>query len=427
MPAVRVVDEHLLSPVLVYSSSNGVFQNELILVVEDGLTKEINENQLIVKGFTFDNDLTVSLAGGRSFGRYASGTTIPSTGKTPAEVIQMAIVEPINPTVELTSPTTIAFNQTTIDNILNFSHTINTLGGTVASAELQWRRGSAGEWITLSSDTSPTGTFTHSLDDTSYNTSSFNYLYTVTDSSGASSTATINIVPAAYIVPTIAFTVSAQTKTTPETNTKRESGNISSHITGTITRNSVNTDLIYYTLQCRINNTGVWNDIVTPVCESNSTEIIAIDHNDQAFLGAASIAYRVVVTDTYQADHGTQVASSIVTVNFVNQVYYGPSSSLPTNSDSIRALANHQFVDVAGNITLNTGNADRFFTIALPTGSTVASVIDLDALNANITNNYILTNIDLINAGGVATQYNVYTMTNAIPYSDNHRHQITRH
>jgi hypothetical protein len=29
-------------------------------------------------------------------------------------------------------------------------------------------------------------------------------------------------------------------------------------------------------------------------------------------------------------------------------------------------------------------------------------------------------------AGGTATQYNVYTMTNAIPYSDSHRHQITR-
>lgn len=427
MPAVRVVDEHLLSPVLVYSSSNGVFQNELILVVEDGLTKEINENQLIVKGFTFDNDLTVSLAGGRSFGRYASGTTIPSTGKTPAEVIQMAIVEPIDPTVTLTSPTRIEFNQEAIDNILNFSHTINTLGGTVTSATLQWRRGDAGEWMTLSSDLSPSGTFTHSLTDTNYNTNTFNYLYTVTDSAGASSTAAINIVPSSYVAPTITLTVNAQTKTAPETNTKRECGNISSHITGTITRNADNTELIYYTLQCRINNTGIWHDITSPVCESSAVEAVVIDHYDQSFLGASSIAYRVVVTDTYQAELGTQVTSSIVTVSFVNQVYYGPSSSLPTNSDSIRALANHQFVDQAGNITLNTGNVDRFFTIALPAGTTVASVIDLDALNANITNNYILTNIDLINAGGVATQYNVYTMTNAIPYSDNHRHQITRH
>ena len=213
MPAVRVVDEHLLSPVLVYSSSNGVFQNELQLVVEDGLVKEQIGNQLIIRGFKFDNDLNVSLGGGRSFGRYASGETIPSTGKTPAEVIQMAIAEPIDPTVTLTSPTSIAFNQTAIDNVLNFSHVINTLGGTVTSATLQWRRGGAGAWTTLSSDLSASGTFTHSLIDTSYNTATFNYQYVVVDSAGATATATLNITPAAYSAPTISFTVTAASST----------------------------------------------------------------------------------------------------------------------------------------------------------------------------------------------------------------------
>ena len=41
MPAVRVVDEHLLAPVLVYSGSGGVFDNELVLSTATGLTKSI--------------------------------------------------------------------------------------------------------------------------------------------------------------------------------------------------------------------------------------------------------------------------------------------------------------------------------------------------------------------------------------------------
>lgn len=41
MPAVRVVDEHLLTPVLVYSGSGGVFENELVLNTATGLTKTI--------------------------------------------------------------------------------------------------------------------------------------------------------------------------------------------------------------------------------------------------------------------------------------------------------------------------------------------------------------------------------------------------
>lgn len=427
MPAVRVVDEHLLSPVLVYSSSNGVFQNELELVVEDGLVKEMNENQLIIKGFTFDNDLTVSLGGGRSFGRYASGETIPSTGKTPAEVIQMAIAEPIDPTVTLTSPTSIAFNQAAIDNVLNFSHVINTLGGAVTSATLQWRRGGAGAWTTLSSDLSAAGSYTHSLIDTSYNTASFNYQYIVVDSAGATATAALNITPAAYSEPTISFTVTAASSASPETNGKREKGNISSNISGTITRNSVNTTLSSYTLQYRLNNAGSWINIGSAVNIGPGTSSITLtNHNDVSLKTASNIAYRVLAVDDYQQHLGTQVTSSTSTVNFVNLIFYGPTAADPDTSSEVRALSIRQFSDVSGNITLNTGNVEKIFSIAFPPGATISQVLDLDALNANITNNYVLSTVSVNDAGGTATQYNVYTMTNAIPYSDSHRHQITR-
>lgn len=57
MPAVRVVDEHLLAPVLVYSGTGGIFQNELQLDVQGGLIREQIGELLVVK-----NDFNVVAA-----------------------------------------------------------------------------------------------------------------------------------------------------------------------------------------------------------------------------------------------------------------------------------------------------------------------------------------------------------------------------
>lgn len=57
MSAVRVVDEHLLSPVLVYSGSGGVFENELQLDTQGGILREQIGSLLVVK-----NDFNVVAA-----------------------------------------------------------------------------------------------------------------------------------------------------------------------------------------------------------------------------------------------------------------------------------------------------------------------------------------------------------------------------
>lgn len=427
MPALRVVDEHLTSPILVYSSSGGVFQNELTLMVEEGLTKEIVSGSLVIKGFTFEDDLQVSLSGGRSFGRYATGTTIPATGKTPAEVIQMAIAEPINPTVTLTSATSVAFNQTAISNVLNFSHVINTLGGSVSTASLQWRRGGVGAWSELSNSLTGSGTYTHTLTDTAYNTAAFNYQYAVTDSAGATATATLNIIPAAYAAPTISLNVVGNALRAFETNTKREVGNISSNISGTVTRNSVNVDLVTYSIQYRVNGAGSWIDLATDVAIGpGTTPITLLTHNDAGLKTSTSIAYRVKVVDAYQASISSAVYSSTTTVNHLKLIFYGPTASDPTASADVRALPTLVFTDTGNPITLNTGTTHRRFSFAVPTGTSITEVLDLDALNANITNNYILSTFNVEDFAGTASSYRVYTMTNAIAYSDNHRHRITR-
>jgi hypothetical protein len=68
--------------------------------------------------------------------------------------------------------------------------------------------------------------------------------------------------------------------------------------------------------------------------------------------------------------------------------------------------------------------------MALPTtvaaSDTISSVIDLDALNADITSSYVLSTFNVNDGGGTAVSYKVYTMTIASPYASSHRHSIVR-
>ena len=376
--------------------------------------------------FTYSTDLTVSLTGGRTFGRYASGSTIPATGKTAAEVISLAIAEPITPTVALTSSTSIAFNQTAISNVLNFSHTINSLGATVSSVSLEWRRGGVGSWVVLSTSTTTPSTYTHSLTDTNYNTSAFNYRYVVTDSIGATATATLNITPISYSSPSISLTVAAVSSTSPETNTKREKGNINTNLSGTITRNSVNSDLSSYTLQYSLNN-STWVDIGTAVLIGPGTSSITLtNHNDTALFASTTIYYRVKVIDAYQTYVSSFATGGNTTVSFLNLIFYGPSSAVPTTSSDIRALGTRIFTDGSNPFNLLTGTTQINFTAAMPATLSLSSVVDLDALNADITGNYVLSTFNVVDSYGTNVSYRNYTMTNATPYGTSHRHQITR-
>lgn len=382
--------------------------------------------ELINSGI-FNNDLIVSLSNGKTFGKYSSGDVIPASGKTPTQVIQMAIVEPIAPTTSFSSSSTVGFNQTNINNILNFSYTINSLGASVSSVVLEWRRNNTGSWTTLSTSQSTPSSFTHTMTDTNFNTQVFNYRYTVTDTVGGTTQKTLNITPSAYVNPSISLTVAAVSATSPETNSNRERGNVNSNLSGSVTRNSPNVNLVNYTLQFQING-GSWSDIGSAVnIGPGNSSISSTNHNPTAFASTAiSIGYRVKVVDDYLQSIGSQVYSSVSTVNLNYLIFYGPSSSTPTDSAGVRALASRQFINGSNPFDLNTGSTLKIFTVAMPSTSTISSVVDLDALNADITSGYINSVFNVNDAGGTATSYNVYTMNNAIPYSSNHRHRITR-
>ena len=375
--------------------------------------------------FTYSSDLVVSLSNGKTFGRFVNGDVIPATGKTPAEVIQMAIAEALAPTVSLTSSTTVAFNQTAISNVLNFSYTINSYGASVSTAVLEWRRNNTGTWTTLTNVTSAT-TYTHTITDTNYNTQPFNYRYTVVDTSNGTANATKDITPASYVAPSVSLAVAGTSIATPESNAIREHGNVSSNISGSVSRNSANVALTSYQLQYQSNG-GSWIDIGTAVSIGpGTTSITPITHNESSLKTSSTIGYRVKVIDAYQTYLSSQVYSSTSTVTFYYALFYGPSATAPTDSAAVRALPNKQFTTYSNPFNLNTGVTYTNFTVAMPATLSLSSVIDLDSLNVDITSSYVLSTFNVDDGGSTATSYNVYTLSTGAPYSPSHRHQITR-
>jgi hypothetical protein len=388
---------------------------------------------------SFPTDEVVSLSGGKTFGKYASGTSIPSQGKTAKEVIRMAIREAINPTVSLTTPTTVQFNQTAISNQINMSYVINSLGATIVSATLEWRRNNSGLWTTLSTSTLTPVAFTHTLTDTAFNIQPFNYRYTVVDSSGASATALLNITPVSYVNPSISIGVAGVTLTSPEIDSKREIGNISSNISGSISRLSPNVPLVSYSIEYQVNGTGLWVSIPAytdlPISNPAAWTVPTSNHNDVTLVNSTSILYRISVKDSYQVFLSTKVNGSSSTVTFRYLLFYGPVTGGPpgpSTSAGVRALPNRIFTDVSNPFNLLTGTVERCWTAAMPATLTITDVTDLDATSANITANYIPTTFNVVDAAGNNVSYKVYTMINATPYTGggtppgNHRHQITR-
>jgi len=151
-----------------------------------------------VETFKFTGDLNVSLTNNKTFGRYSNGQTIPASGKTLLEFFNLVLVEPISPTVSLTSNTVIPFNQTSINNILNASNTINSLNSFIQTGYIEYRRGNVGAYINLTGNQSSSFVYTHSLTDTVSNANEFNYRYVVTDTVGGTNTSTLTIAPSFF-------------------------------------------------------------------------------------------------------------------------------------------------------------------------------------------------------------------------------------
>lgn len=289
----------------------------------------VNSTGILLSGdvteYIFTGDLAVSLTNNKTFGRYTNGQIIPASGKTTSQVLQLALVEPIPPTVSLTSATTIAFNQISISNILNASHIINSLNASIFTGYLEWRRGGVGSYSQLTDTLSSSFSFTHSLTDTNFNTSGFNYRYVVKDSISGQNTGTLTITPTSYVAPSLS-SISIGSSTA-------DLGNISTTLAATINRNSTNVSLTGYQLQFHSGDTN-WTNIDSPISISGPSHSFSTGHNNGALINVTSIAYRVQVGDTYQTTPLT-----LGTRSFLYRNYLGYSSNTSLILGQIEALA----------------------------------------------------------------------------------------
>jgi hypothetical protein len=270
--------------------------------------------------------------------------------------------------------------------------------------------------------------FTHNTIDGLYSTDGFQYRYYVVDSLGGTGSDTVTITPAAYIAPTAIITQTA-TITSPQSVTRREKGNTLTNISATITRNSPNVNLTGFTFEFSTNNSTYISTGITGIT-SGTTGSWSTGVTAHAASGAtASIRYRIRVRDDYQDSLGSSVIGGTASlINLYNIIFYGATGTVPSTGSSIRGLEGKTFTDSSLTFNLNTGITHIHFVFATPDPSTISQVLDLETASSNITAQYILsTGVTLIpNYIGTDTEYNVYVMSNSVPYGENHRHQITR-
>ena len=117
--------------------------------------------------------------------------------------------------------------------------------------------------------------------------------------------------------------------------------------------------------------------------------------------------------------------SNPFTITAFYKVFFASVAVVPTNSSEVRVLANSRFTNSGNVFNLDSGLINKTFCLVIPALNNLVSVVDLDALNANLTSSYILSYIQVADASGALVNYKLYTMSQAIPYPSNHRHQIT--
>lgn len=106
--------------------------------------------------------------------------------------------------------------------------------------------------------------------------------------------------------------------------------------------------------------------------------------------------------------------------------FYGPTSTVPSNSAAVRGLPSSRF-QTSGNIwIMNTGTVEKIFAVAILSTYSLTNVTDLDNGNTNITSFYASSGtISVLDAGGTSRTYNLYAYQPAIPYGVSARHQFT--
>lgn len=105
-------------------------------------------------------------------------------------------------------------------------------------------------------------------------------------------------------------------------------------------------------------------------------------------------------------------------------IWYGSyGTEYPNDGTDIRTLSS----TYKNYTTFSTGIENTVFVVAIPVNKQLVSVIDLDAMNIDLTNQYeYFQPINTVpDDRGVPLEYKVYIYSTDVPYNYSHRHKIT--
>ena len=149
---------------------------------------------------------------------------------------------------------------------------------------------------------------------------------------------------------------------------------------------------------------------------NDGSEVIALNGNTLNANNATQ-SWKIKAQNT--KDENFESGTIVTTAKFKR--FFGATSATPTTGTA-RSLDSE--FQISNQFILNTGSTLTKFAVCLPSGVTIASAIDLDALFAPM--NYVsLGTININDIGGTSRVYNLYELNIGAPYSSNHRHQIT--
>jgi len=160
------------------------------------------------------------------------------------------------------------------------------------------------------------------------------------------------------------------------------------------------------------------------VTTSDGSDALTLTENQLNTDGATQQWYAEGTDVTPDPEVTFASTTSTVTARYYR--YFGPSASSVTNSTEVKALPFSAFHTTGADFTLNTGDSESKFIVALPPGRTITSVKDDGAMSATITDEYVFQGtVNVEDAGSTNREYNIYEMNLSGPYSRNHPHIIT--
>lgn len=191
---------------------------------------------------------------------------------------------------------------------------------------------------------------------------------------------------------------------------------------GTITL--ANSDVVIYNLA----ETETYSYIITAGYYAIKFNLIDIEGNNKVVTVNVQVVAESIDTegDASPPEEGASPPEEDTDdeITIYKLFYSNSQTTNPTNSAQVRALDSEN--DIDNSFTLNTGNTNNKFLIALPPGRTIASVSDLDAGGFDITDEYVSQGTVVVSdENNINRNYTLYVMDITIPYSISHRHAMT--